>query len=437
MSEEPAIVTSKNNDREVSLDGPSVEMSPVHDRIPEERAPPAPKYGNAAITHPSRAKGSQQMSVLGYGGGLGVGDISVPRMVAFFFFGGGEMWFIPLVWSLLIIAIFVTEMCLPSSLILTEFVGMAVYRLSVLCHTLVNLLFGYCLTRDHVIDFYIRRCAREGAPVRDMLGRLDFFVMLGVLLATILTILHSSVYSASEDRYMAFETLQSVVLFYPSFFISALWTFIVFNKYRSVLPFLLEHCNPGHIASGKCWALLSDTLRDNNVVSSYWRKAQYGRLLSGLLYSSFILYQFYSIFAATNGGVDGVSQSYAFGSLQLSSASETTATYALFLGVEFCVFYGYIWFPMVVTGWVNDKICAHILEAVALPIDFDLDSGTRDPRLENAEMRRHQLVLQLDVYKSVVGFTLGVGTVTANLALTWGVAMLIVMYAYAVVHNII
>ena len=92
---------------------------------------------------------------------------------------------------------------------------------------------------------------------------------------------------------------------------------------------------------------------------------------------------------------------------------------------------------MLITGWVNDKLIAHVLEAVALPLDYDLMTGQRNKYLGHAEARRHQLISQLDVYKAVVGYTFGVGTVTTNLAATWGIVLLIVMYMYAVVHNII
>ena len=57
--------------------------------------------------------------------------------------------------------------------------------------------------------------------------------------------------------------------------------------------------------------------------------------------------------------------------------------------------------------------------------------------MAQAEARRHQLVLQINVYKSFIGFTLGVGTITTNMAAVWGVGLVIIMYMYAVIHNVI
>ena len=112
--------------QEVSLDDKSnnleetdnVEMSPVHDQIPRESQPQdtGDRLGNEHDTgsdrplstrpysvsvnpkHPdhTRAKGAQQMSILGYGGNIGLSDITIPRILALLFFGGGELWIIPL-----------------------------------------------------------------------------------------------------------------------------------------------------------------------------------------------------------------------------------------------------------------------------------------------------------------------------------------------------
>tara|TARA_A100001035_G_C27765190_1_gene493268 strand:+ start:495 stop:1916 length:1422 start_codon:yes stop_codon:yes gene_type:complete len=458
-SRNPAVVGPEDNE---------VEMSPMQDQIPRESQLEAAGLGTgqlelelehspsddepagsdrpvssrpysisvtpAAPKH-ARAKGAQQMSILGYGGDLGLSDITIPRIMAFIFFGGGEIWAIPILWAILVLTIFVAILCIPNKIDLTDYVGMVVYRLSALVHTLASLSFGYCLVRDHVLDFYLMRCVREGEKVNDMMSRLDFFVFSGFICATALLILHVTVYSSSADHYIAFEFFQSLMLFYPSFFVSSIWTFIVFNKYRSGRTYLIKQCNADNIGSGKTWATIIDTLRDMTVVSAYWRKSTYARLLSGLIYSSFVLFQFYSVYATTHSVDSG--EYYAFNSLKIDPKSETSAVFALFLGVEFVIFYGSIWVPMLITGWVNDKLIAHVLEAVALPLDYDLMTGQRNKYLGHAEARRHQLISQLDVYKAVVGYTFGVGTVTTNLAATWGIVLLIVMYMYAVVHNII
>ncbi len=459
MSSEQTQEISLDGEKENEVGNDEVEMSPVHDQIPRESDLDAaggeshlehtpgeqahrpssqrPYSESVKPDHPqhSRAKGSQQISALGYGGDLGLSDITIPRILAFIFFGGGELWIIPIAWSAFIITIFVAILCLPNNIDLTDYVGMVIYRASVLVHTLTTMSFGFFLARDHVLDFYIMRCAREGENVKDMFARLDFFVMAGFTCATALLILHVTVYSSSASHYIAFEFFQCIMLFYPSFFVSSIWMFLVFNKYRSARTYLIKQCNVDNIALGKTWAIISDTFRDMAVVSSYWRKSTYARLLSGLLYSSFVLFQFYSVYAATHTLDSG--EYYAFNSLKIDPKSESAAVFALFLAVEFVLFYGYIWIPMVITGWVNDKLVAHILEAVSMPLDYDLMTGQWSRNMVQAEARRHQLIVQMDVYRAYVGYTLGVGTITTNVAVSWGVVLAIVMYIYAVIHNVI
>ena len=194
---------------------------------------------------------------------------------------------------------------------------------------------------------------KRGENVKAMLSRLDYFILSGLICATALLILHVTVYSSSADHHIVLEFLQSLMLFYPSFFVSSIYTFIVFNKYRSARTYLVKQCNVQNVASGKTWAVISDTFRDMTVVSAYWRKATYVRLLSGLVYSSFVLYQFYSVYASHS--LDS-GEYYAFGSLKIDPNSQSTPVFALFLAVEFCLFYCYVWVPILIAGWVNDKL---------------------------------------------------------------------------------
>jgi hypothetical protein len=90
---------------------------------------------------------------------------------------------------------------------------------------------------------------------------------------------------------------------------------------------------------------------------------------------------------------------------------------------------------MVMSGWVNDKLVQHIMDAIVKPLDFDYERGLRIKEARVMETYRHQLVMQVQTYKHYLGFSLGNGALKASDVAAWGIAIMVIFFLFAVSGN--
>ena len=374
----------------------------------------------------ARKKGSKAASILGMGGpSFGWRDITLPRIISMLFFGGGEYVAIPAFWALAGAAVFVFRMIKTDTknIAITAYMAKIIYQLAMLTHVIGNFTFGWMLTRDHALDYYIRRCNNEGATAADMFSRLEITSTLSTFATIIVVILHTVVFSTSEVAVTVFEFFFGLIFFFPSLFITSIWIFIIWNKYRTARPYIVQGCDQESVVQGRAWAIISDTLEDMKVVSKYWYYGNYVRIATGVVYAGFTIFQFYGLYSQRSIEV------------YFDFNHETSGVYAFLLLIEFIIFYGSLFIPMVMTGWVNDKLISHVMDAIVRPFDFDYERGIRVKEQRLMETYRFQLLTQISVYREFIGFTFGNGAARASTGLTWGVTIMIVFFLFAVSAN--
>lgn len=372
----------------------------------------------------ARKKGAQTASILGMGGeNFGLKDVTLPRVISMIFFGGGEYVIIPALWGILAAGVFIFRMVITRGMSITSYMAKVIYQLAMLSHVIGNFTFGWMLTRDHALDFYVRRCNHEGATAADMFSRLEVTSTAAAFATIIVVILHTIVFSSSAVTVTIFEFLFGLMFFFPSLFLTSIWVFIIWNKYRTARPYMVQGCDTESVVQGRAWAIISDTLDDMKVVSKYWYYGNYVRLVTGVVYSGFCIFQFYGLY------IGNTINSY------FDYNHETAGVYAFLLLIEFVVFYGSLMVPMVMTGWVNDKLIAHIMDAIVKPLDFDYDRGVRVKEQRLMETYRFQLLTQISVYREFIGFTLGNGALKSSTGLVWGTTIMIVYFLFAVSAN--
>jgi hypothetical protein len=302
MSEGPSTNPIASGDGEVELGDMIPSRAPPgsgqQQQYPED--PAATDSGATGVTAAPRAKGASKASVLGFGGGVKFSDLTVPRIISFIFFGGGEIILIPALWAGAVCGVFIFRMVITESMSVTEYMAKVLYQLAMLGHVLGNLTFGWMLCRDHALDYYLRRCAAEGTPTTDMFSRLEVCTIMALFITIVIVICHTIVFSTSSSSVMFFEFFFGVMFFSTSFFLSSLWVFIIWNKYRSARPYLINSCDAESVVQGRTWAVISDSLDDMKVVSKYWHYGNYTRLCTGVIYSGFCIFQFYVLYSGAS-----------------------------------------------------------------------------------------------------------------------------------------
>lgn len=315
-----------------------------------------------------------------------MGDLSAPKAVSFIFFGSGDKVFIPIFWALMMLAFFIVLCMRISSVNTTKFAAIFTYICAVLTAIFANLYFGYTLG-PKVIEFTLKRAYAENLNIKELGNTLDLAIVAALIFALVAVILRCIVFSYNAGLYLSMELFSSLLFYCTHGFLTAIWMWLLYAKSSSMDGYVLNHVHPVPLRNGAAKMIVLEHFQDLHVTSMFWNTNQVIRLVTGAIYVTFNLFQFFSLYFGNDTEF-------------LSFSDNSRQTYAFLLLTETLIFFGFMSFTLLWTGRCNQTLYQTLFQELALVNMYFDGSSMADPVVER---ERHTLLMELSVYQHHYG----------------------------------